>query len=85
MSCTEQHTDANSLRHRTDAANKYTIYPYVHSFSNIPNTDALLRAITIPAVLPTSLPSGVDFSLVAGLSSLLLPRPRDPPIPAYLI
>ncbi|KAI0752760.1 N2227-domain-containing protein [Daedaleopsis nitida] len=41
------------MLNRTDAVNKYTIYPYVHSFSNIPNTDALLRAITIPDVLPT--------------------------------
>ncbi|KAI0705395.1 N2227-domain-containing protein [Earliella scabrosa] len=54
------------MLNRTDGVNKYTIYPYVHSFSNIPNTDALLRAITIPDVLPSSLPSGVDFSLVAG-------------------
>ena len=55
--CTEQQTDANPLRHRTDAVNKYTIYPYVHSFSNNRNPDALLRPITIPDVLPSSLPS----------------------------
>lgn len=55
-----------SLARRTDAIDKHTIYPYVHSFSNIPSNAALLRPITIPDVLPASLPEGADFSLVAG-------------------
>ncbi|TBU63507.1 N2227-domain-containing protein [Dichomitus squalens] len=54
------------MLNRTDAIHKHTIYPYVHSFSNNPNTDALLRPILIPDVLPSSLPEGADFSLVAG-------------------
>ncbi|KAM5536767.1 hypothetical protein V8D89_009485 [Ganoderma adspersum] len=51
---------------RTDEINKHTIYPYIHSYSNSPNNDALLRAISIPDVLPSSMPEGADFSLVAG-------------------
>ncbi|KAL5478532.1 hypothetical protein ACEPAI_2716 [Sanghuangporus weigelae] len=51
---------------RTDQVNQHTIYPYVHSLSNIPNREALLRPITIPDALPSGIPRGVNFSLVAG-------------------
>ncbi|KAI0698982.1 N2227-domain-containing protein [Cerioporus squamosus] len=54
------------MLNRTEQVDQHTIYPYVHSFSNNPNNDALLRPITIPDVLPSSLPDGSDFSLVAG-------------------
>ncbi|KAI0372549.1 N2227-domain-containing protein [Pilatotrama ljubarskyi] len=54
------------MLNRTDEINKHTIYPYVHSFSNIENNEGLLRPISIPDVLPSSLPPGSDFSLVAG-------------------
>ncbi|KAH9854552.1 N2227-domain-containing protein [Lenzites betulinus] len=54
------------MLNRTDAVNKHTIYPYVHSFSNLLNNEGLLRPIRIPDVLPASLPPGSDFSLVAG-------------------
>ncbi|PIL29128.1 hypothetical protein GSI_09176 [Ganoderma sinense ZZ0214-1] len=54
------------ILNRTDEINKHTIYPYIHSYSNNPNSDALLRPIYIPDVLPSSLPEGADFSLVAG-------------------
>ncbi|KAG6829630.1 hypothetical protein H0H92_003963 [Tricholoma furcatifolium] len=51
---------------RTDAINKYTLYPYVHSFSNALSRQAMLQPVRIPDVLPSSLPPGSDFSLVAG-------------------
>ncbi|KAM6501500.1 N2227 domain containing protein [Amanita muscaria] len=51
---------------RTNQIEKHTIYPYVHSFSNIPNSRAMLRPIKIPDVLTSDLPSTADFSLVAG-------------------
>ena len=51
---------------RTDAVSQHTIYPYVHSFSNLPNNAAMLRPITVPDVMPSSLPQGSNFSLVAG-------------------
>ncbi|KAG8986261.1 hypothetical protein FRB93_005355 [Tulasnella sp. JGI-2019a] len=51
---------------RTDQVNQHTIYPYVHSFSNIRSASDLTRAITIPDVRPSDLPNPSDFSLVAG-------------------
>ncbi|KAH9911822.1 N2227-domain-containing protein [Epithele typhae] len=54
------------MLNRTDQIEKHTIYPYVHSFSNIPDRAALLRPIKIPDVLPSSLTPDTDFSLVAG-------------------
>ncbi|KAH9934174.1 N2227-domain-containing protein [Fomitopsis serialis] len=50
----------------TDSIDQHTIYPYVHSFSNLPNSAAMLRPISIPDVMPSSLPQGSSFSLVAG-------------------
>nr|VWP02404.1 Uncharacterized protein [Ganoderma boninense] len=61
-----QHFSDIPPEERTDEINKHTIYPYIHSYSNNPNSDALLRPISIPDVLPSSLPEGADFSLVAG-------------------
>lgn len=51
---------------RTQAIDAHTIYPFIHTFSNIPNRDALLRSISFPDVLPSSLPPSANFSLVAG-------------------
>jgi hypothetical protein len=50
----------------TDQVHKYTIYPYIHSFSNAPDHASILRPITVPDILPSSLPAGSDFSLIAG-------------------
>lgn len=52
---------------RTDEIKRHTIYPYVHSFSNVPSRTAMLCPVSIPDVLPSGLPAGSDFSLVAGL------------------
>lgn len=46
--------------------NEHTIYPYIHSFSNMRSSETLLKGFKIPDVLPSSLPSGPSFSLVAG-------------------
>ncbi|KAJ7783980.1 N2227-domain-containing protein [Mycena maculata] len=54
------------ILNRTSETDAHTIYPYVHSFSNGASHEAMLRPITIPDVLPSGLPAGVDFSLVAG-------------------
>lgn len=45
---------------------QHTIYPYVHSLSNIPNRAAMLKRVQIPDILPSDLPPGSSFSLVAG-------------------
>ncbi|KAG2069399.1 N2227-domain-containing protein [Suillus decipiens] len=54
------------ILNRTDTIGQYTIYPYVHSFSNFPDREAMLHPVTIPDVLPSALPAGSNFSLVAG-------------------
>lgn|SRR6266850_3368012 len=63
----------NSSRHSlipiprsTQQVHQHTIYPYVHSLSNIPNRAAMLKRVQIPDVLPSDLPQGSNFSLVAG-------------------
>ncbi|KAJ4486811.1 N2227-like protein-domain-containing protein [Lentinula lateritia] len=53
------------ILNKTERPNMHTIYPYVHSFSNVPDRTSMLRPIKIPDVEPT-LPSGSVFSLVAG-------------------
>ena len=57
-------------RDSTSAVNEHTIYPYVHSFSNIRDKTALLRPISFPDVSPSALPPGSNFSLVAGAQHL---------------
>ncbi|CAL1709816.1 unnamed protein product [Somion occarium] len=54
------------ILNRTERVGEHTLYPYVHSFSNIPNKTAMLRPVSIPDVSPSSLPPGSNFSLVAG-------------------
>ncbi|KAI0074325.1 N2227-domain-containing protein [Panus rudis PR-1116 ss-1] len=54
------------ILNRTKEINQHTIYPYIHTFSNMPNKTALLRPITIPDVNPSDLPPQANFSLVAG-------------------
>lgn len=51
---------------RSNAINEHTIYPYIHSFSNMTSSSTLLKGFQIPDVLPSSLPPGPSFSLVAG-------------------
>ncbi|KAF9078658.1 N2227-like protein [Rhodocollybia butyracea] len=53
------------ILNKTERPNMHTIYPYVHTFSNLPDRSSMLRAVTIPDVMPT-LPPGSAFSLVAG-------------------
>ncbi|KAG0167589.1 hypothetical protein DFQ28_000839 [Apophysomyces sp. BC1034] len=45
---------------------QYSIYPFIHSFSNIKCSDQQLTAVRIPDILPSDLPPTVDFSMVAG-------------------
>ncbi|KAH0831322.1 hypothetical protein J3R83DRAFT_13970 [Lanmaoa asiatica] len=54
------------ILNKTESIGEHTIYPYIHSFSNIPSKHALLRPVKIPDVLPSDLPPESDFSLVAG-------------------
>jgi len=54
------------ILNRTQQVHQHTIYPYVHSLSNTPNRNAVLKRVQIPDVLPSDLPPGSNFSLVAG-------------------
>ncbi|KAK2466532.1 hypothetical protein APHAL10511_001394 [Amanita phalloides] len=69
------------LLNRTDQIDQHTIYPYVHTFSNVPNYEAMLRPVKIPSVLPSNLPRTANFSLVAGDFEEVYggdPNPREP-------
>lgn len=54
------------ILNRTTQIHQHTFYPHVHSLSNIPNKEAVLRPISIPDALPSAIPRTVNFSLVAG-------------------
>ncbi|KIY48057.1 N2227-domain-containing protein [Fistulina hepatica ATCC 64428] len=54
------------ILNKTDQIGQHTIYPYVHTFSNVASRADMLRAISIPDVLPSDLPANSNFSLVAG-------------------
>ncbi|KAI9459315.1 N2227-domain-containing protein [Russula earlei] len=54
------------ILNRTQQVHQHTIYPYVHSLSNLPDRTAMLKCVQIPDVLPSDLPPGSNFSLVAG-------------------
>ncbi|KAJ2932842.1 hypothetical protein H1R20_g4243, partial [Candolleomyces eurysporus] len=54
------------ILNRTESIGQHKLYPYVHSFSNVPNRQAMLREVSLPDVSPSSLPPTSNFSLVAG-------------------
>ncbi|THH09004.1 hypothetical protein EW145_g2315 [Phellinidium pouzarii] len=54
------------ILNRTQRLHQHTIYPHVHSLSNTTNRAGILRPITLPDALPSAIPQGVNFSLVAG-------------------
>ncbi|KAF9531199.1 N2227-like protein-domain-containing protein [Crepidotus variabilis] len=68
---------------KTTEIKKHTIYPYVHSFSNAPNQQSILQAISIPDVLPSDLPEGSNFSLVAGDFEEIYGTESDPQEPQH--
>ncbi|KAF7308312.1 N2227 domain-containing protein [Mycena chlorophos] len=69
------------ILNQTNEINAHTIYPYVHSFSNLPTRDALLRPVSLPDILPSDLPSGANFSLIAGDFEEIYGSPADPSEP----
>lgn len=54
------------MLNKTSKIHQHTIYPFVHSSSNWKSASHMLRAISIPDVLPSSLPKTCNFSMVAG-------------------
>ncbi|XP_046871747.1 carnosine N-methyltransferase [Hypomesus transpacificus] len=57
---------SNFVLNRCDKVNSFTLYPWIHQFSNIKRSADQTRPITFPDVNPQSLPPTSDFSMVAG-------------------
>ncbi|KAG8991336.1 hypothetical protein FRB90_001390 [Tulasnella sp. 427] len=51
---------------RMNQVNQYTIYPWIHSFSNMKSSASITAPISLPDVCPSDLPQPSDFSLIAG-------------------
>jgi len=66
------------ILNRTSAVDQHTIYPYAHSLSNARNRNAALRAVQIPDVLPSTLPDGIKFELIAGDFEEIYGADEDP-------
>jgi carnosine N-methyltransferase len=64
--------------HRIATINQHTIYPYIHSLSNATSPEALLRGVSFPDILPSSLPPGSKFSMVAGDFEEIYGAQEDP-------
>eukprot|EP01126_Amoeba_proteus_P014852 TRINITY_DN16591_c0_g1_i20.p1 TRINITY_DN16591_c0_g1~~TRINITY_DN16591_c0_g1_i20.p1 ORF type:complete len:407 (+),score=97.57 TRINITY_DN16591_c0_g1_i20:59-1222(+) len=56
----------NFLLNKTQQAEQFTIYPFVHQNSNVRHLEDQFRMVKIPEVLTTQLPQGADFSYAAG-------------------
>ncbi|KAI9351427.1 N2227-domain-containing protein [Obelidium mucronatum] len=57
---------SNFVLNSMKVPNQHTIYPWVHSFSNMQNAEHQLRPVTIPDTAPGGIPETADFSMVAG-------------------
>lgn len=57
---------SNFILNRVSSIGEFSIYPFIHSFSNIRDSQQQLLPIQIPDVLPSNLPPTADFSMVAG-------------------
>ncbi|TFK28276.1 N2227-domain-containing protein [Coprinopsis marcescibilis] len=69
------------ILNRTDQIGQHTLYPYVHSFSNAPNRNSILKKVYIPDVRPSDLPPTSNFSLVAGDFEEIYGTKSDPDEP----
>ncbi|KZO94744.1 N2227-domain-containing protein [Calocera viscosa TUFC12733] len=54
------------ILNRTTETNQWSIYPHVHSFSNLKSSSSLLQPVRVPDVIPGNRRTGPDFSQVAG-------------------
>ncbi|CAO3667537.1 unnamed protein product [Umbelopsis vinacea] len=57
---------SNFILNRVSSIGEFSIYPFIHSFSNIRDSQQQLLPIQIPDVLPSNIPPTADFSMVAG-------------------
>ncbi|KAE8239079.1 hypothetical protein A4X13_0g8260 [Tilletia indica] len=61
----------------TRCENEHVLYPNVHSASNWRSARDMLQPVFVPDVLPSDLPDGVDFSMVAGEFVEVYGRPAE--------
>ncbi|XP_022106604.1 carnosine N-methyltransferase-like isoform X3 [Acanthaster planci] len=54
------------ILNRSPNVDCFTLYPWIHQFSNIKSTLHQTRQVSIPDVNPSSLQEDADFSMVAG-------------------
>ncbi|KAJ1653620.1 hypothetical protein IWQ61_006296 [Dispira simplex] len=58
---------SNFILNKSGVMNQYTVYPFIHTFSNNLSADHQVRGVQVPDVLPSDLvPADVDFSMSAG-------------------
>ncbi|KAG0243489.1 hypothetical protein BGW41_002029 [Actinomortierella wolfii] len=57
---------SNFILNKTTTTKQYTVYPFIHTFSNIVKPEDVMTSVQIPDVNPNTLPKNVDFSMVAG-------------------
>ncbi|KAJ1661910.1 hypothetical protein IW140_006341 [Coemansia sp. RSA 1813] len=59
---------SNFILNKSESTNQYTIYPFVHQFSNVVSAKDQLRPVSIPDVLPSSMSysTTAEFSMTAG-------------------
>ncbi|KAJ1963314.1 hypothetical protein IWQ62_003256 [Dispira parvispora] len=58
---------SNFILNKSGVTNQYTLYPFIHTFSNSLSADHQVRSVQVPDVLPSDLvPADVDFSMSAG-------------------
>jgi carnosine N-methyltransferase len=51
---------------RVEVEHQFTIYPWLHTFSNQLSAEQQIKPVTLPDIRPTELGEGVEFSMVAG-------------------
>ncbi|XP_033100888.1 carnosine N-methyltransferase-like [Anneissia japonica] len=57
---------ANFILNRSGGINSYTLYPWVHQYTNNKGSEDQVKAIKIPDICTQSLPQDANFSMAAG-------------------
>ncbi|KAK0544998.1 hypothetical protein OC846_003996 [Tilletia horrida] len=65
------------ILNESHSLHEHIIYPHVHFASNWRTAANMLQPVSIPDVIPSDLPEGVDFSMVAGEFVEVYSRPGE--------
>lgn len=63
---------------------EYTLHPWATQFCNNMTRDNQTAAVTVPDVVPTDIPAGVQFSMVAGDFVEVYSEPGESPYSVLL-